>query len=190
MSHKLKLSHQYNLCTETFMNTEDRDQVLAKVRDKFFKIEVEILNGGKLPYKANLTDAGFDLYATEDVVIYPGQVQKHPLNIRLKLPQGTWGEITSKSGLGAKGLLVYAGVIDQEYRGIPHVVMSNIWVMQEIDPEGYPLMRVEPIVIPAGTKLAQLIMNPYSPEFYVEQVESVETNTSRGTGGFGSTGAS
>ena len=172
------------------MNNEDRQQVLAKIKEDYFKIEVEILNGGKLPFKANLTDAGFDLYATDDIRIIPGQVQKHPLNIKLKLPKGTWGEITSKSGLGARGLLVYAGVIDQEYRGIPHVVMSNIALIHDLDPEGYPLMNTVPLIIKKGEKLAQLIMNPYSPEFYIEQVESVDTNTSRGSGGFGSTGAS
>jgi dUTP pyrophosphatase len=170
------------------MDNENRDKVLAKVKENYFKIEVEILNGGKLPFKANPTDAGFDLYATEDVRIVPGQVQKHPLNIKLKLPKGTWGEITSKSGLGSKGLLVYAGVIDQEYRGIPHVVMSNIWVIQDIDADGYPLMRTDPIIVKKGEKLAQLIMSPYSPEYYIEQVETVDTNTSRGAGGFGSTG--
>ena len=119
------------------MNNDNRDQVLAKVKENYFKIEVEILNDGKLPSKKNKSDAGFDLYATSDITIYPGQVLKHPLNIKMKLPKGTWGEITSKSGLGAQGLLVYAGVIDEEYRGIPHVVMSNIWVMQEIDPDGW-----------------------------------------------------
>ena len=174
------------------MHIEEKDEatklMIAKVREAYFKIEVEILGEGKLPFKANPTDAGFDLYATEDVAIYPGQVQKHPLNIKLKLPQGTWGEIASKSGLGSKGLLVFAGVIDQEYRGVPHVVMSNIWVMQSIDSEGYPLMRVEPIIVKKGEKLAQLIMNPYSAEYYIEQVETVDTNTSRGGGGFGSTG--
>jgi len=170
------------------MNEQERNQVLAKVKENYFKIEVEVLAGGKLPFKVRPTDAGFDLYATSDVVIFPGQVQKHPLNIRLKLPKGTWGEITSKSGLGSQGLLVFAGVIDQEYRGIPHAIMSNIWVIDHVDQEGYPLMRTDPIVVKAGEKLTQLIMNPYSPEYYIEQVESVDTNTSRGTGGFGSTG--
>jgi dUTP pyrophosphatase len=165
-------------------------EAISKVRDQYFKIEVEILNGGKMPSKKNRTDAGFDLYATEDITIYPGQVLKHPLNIKMKLPKGTWGEITSKSGLGAQGLLVYAGVIDEEYRGIPHVVMSNIWVMSHIDEQGYPLMRVQPIIIKKGEKLAQLIMSPYSSEYFMEQVESVDTNTSRGDGGFGSTGKS
>ena len=172
------------------MDTPNRDKVLAQVKESYFKIEVEILNDGKMPGKKNSSDAGFDLYATSDITIYPGQVLKHPLNIKLKLPKGTWAEITSKSGLGAQGLLVYAGVIDEEYRGIPHVVMSNIWVMDSIGSDGYPLMRINPIVIKKGEKLAQLIMSPYSPEFYVEQVESVDANTSRGAGGFGSTGKS
>lgn len=170
------------------MNTDDRKVMLDKLRENYFKIEVEVLANGKLPAKKNSTDAGFDLFATSDITIYPGQVMKHPLNIKMKLPPGTWGEITSKSGLGAQGLLVYAGVIDEEYRGIPHVVMSNLWIIQEVDPEGYPLMRTNPIIIKKGEKLAQLIMNPYSPEFYVEQVDTVDTNTSRGDGGFGSTG--
>jgi len=171
------------------MNQNEAKEFLAKLKEEHFKIEVEVLEGGKLPCKANATDAGFDLYATDDITIYPGQVMKHPLNIRMKLPAGTWGNITSKSGLGAKGLLVYAGVIDEGYRGIPHVVMSNINIIQEIDPQGFPLMRTTPIVIKKGEKLAQLIMNPHSPEFYIEPVASVDTNTSRGTGGFGSSGA-
>lgn len=161
---------------------------LSKMRQDLFKIEVEVLDGGKLPSKKNKTDAGFDLYATDDVVIYPGQVMKHPLNIRMKLPSNTWGEITSKSGLGAKGLLVYAGVIDELYRGIPHVVMSNINIIQGIDQDGFPLMRTEPIVIKKGEKLAQFIMSPHSAEYFMEQVDEVDTDTDRGEGGFGSTG--
>jgi dUTP pyrophosphatase len=170
------------------MDQSEQREIIKKVRDQYFKIEVEVLQDGTLPAKKNKTDAGFDLYATSDIVIYPGQVVKHPLNIRLKLPKNTWGEITSKSGLGAQGLLVYAGVIDEEYRGIPHVVMSNIYLIEKLDGEGFPLMRTSPIVIKKGEKLAQLIMSPYSSEFFVEQIASVNTNTSRGEGGFGSTG--
>lgn len=175
------------------MNNDDRiakaREILTKMREDKFNIEVEVLNGGKLPDKKNPSDAGFDLYATSDITIYPGQVVKHPLNIRMKLPHGTWGEITTKSGLGSKGQLVYAGVIDQNYRGIPHVIMTNVWLIDCMDEQGIPLMRIEPLVIKAGQKVAQLIMNPHSPEFYVTQVDKVDTNTDRGEGGFGSTGA-
>lgn len=163
-------------------------KVAKDIHEQAYRIEVQVLGDGKLPAKANKTDAGWDLFATSDITIYPGQVQKHPLNIKMKLPQGTWGEITSKSGLGSKGLLVYAGVIDEEYRGIPHVVMSNINIIERVDEEGYPIMRTMPILIKKGDKLAQLIMNPYSPHFYIEQVEIVDTATARGEGGFGSTG--
>jgi dUTP pyrophosphatase len=171
------------------MDENQKKNLLDKVRNDYFKIEIEVLQDGKLPTKKNKSDAGFDLFATQDITIYPGQVLTYPLNIRLKLPKGTWGEITSKSGLGSQGLLVYAGVIDEEYRGIPHVVMSNIYLIEKLDAEGIPLMRTDPIVIKKHAKLAQLIMSPYSSEFFVEQVDSVDTNTARGEGGFGSTGA-
>lgn len=161
---------------------------LADLHDQCFKIKCEVLEGGKLPNKKNSTDAGFDLFAVDDVVIYPGQTKKVPLNIKFHLPHGTWASITGKSGLGAQGLLVHAGVIDQDYRGIPHVVMANVNVIHSLDEEGYPLMNTKPIVVKKGEKLAQLIMNPYSPAFFIEQVEKVDTATARGEGGFGSTG--
>ena len=145
-----------------------------------FKIEIEVLDGGKLPFKAHKTDAGFDLFATGDTSITNGRVTKHPLNIKMKLPEGTYAQITSKSGLGSRGLLVYAGIIDESYRGIPHVVCTKLTS---------PEPRIESIQIEKGQKLAQLIMHPYSPDYYMEQVESVSSDTERGNGGFGSSGA-
>jgi dUTP pyrophosphatase len=161
---------------------------IQKLYEDTFKVEVKVLDDGRLPVKANRNDTGFDVFATSDITIYPGQVMKHPLNIRCKFPIGAWAEIAGKSGLGAKGLLVYSGIVDSGYRGIPHVVMSNINLISHIDQEGYPVMRTEPIVIKKGDKVAQLIMNPYNENFYIEEVEEVDTNTSRAEGGFGSTG--
>lgn len=167
--------------------TEIYDAV-QKIRKETYEIQVEVLEDGKMPLKAHASDAGWDLYATSDITIYPGQVVKHPLNLRLSLPSGTWAEITSKSGLGAQGLLVYAGVIDQSYRGVPHVVFTNLWIIDQIDDQGFPLMRTNPIVIKKGEKLAQLLLNPYSDQFYMTRVDKVNTDTDRGAGGFGSSG--
>lgn len=161
---------------------------LKKIHDQAYKISVKLETDGKLPSKVRDSDAGFDLYATEDITLYPGQVLKHPLNIRLQLPINTWAEITTKSSLGSKGQLVFSGVIDQEYRGVVHVIMTNVNLIQGIDPEGFPLMRVDPIVVKKGEKIAQMIMHPFSSEFFIEEVKSLDLNTSRGEGGFGSTG--
>lgn len=170
------------------MTQEEAKTFAQKIHQETYEIKVEVLEGGKMPSKAHRTDAGWDLYATDDISIYPGQVMKHPLNIRLELPSNCWAEITSKSGLGAKGLMVYAGVIDQAYRGIPHVVFTNLWIIDQIDEQGFPLMRTIPIVIKKGDKLAQLIMSPYNESYYMTQVDKVETDSERGVGGFGSSG--
>jgi len=179
---------------------EHLKQEQLKMFNQIYKIECQVLEDGILPSKKNAKDAGFDLYATDDVIIYPGQVVKHPLNIRLKLPNDTWAEITTKSGLGAKGQLVYAGVIDEEYRGIPHVVMTNVKMFDNGFPseEDYEvpgkvnqhgmIRNLDPLIIKKGEKIAQMIMNSHSQYYFIEQVEEVDTNTARAEGGFGSTG--
>ena len=171
------------------MNLDEAQKALEDIHRTSFEICVEVLEGGKMPTKAHTTDAGWDLYATEDITIYPGQVMKHPLNIRLQLPSGTWAEITSKSSLGSKGLLVYAGVIDEAFRGIPHAVFTNLHIVDKVDEEGFPLMRTTPLVVKKGEKLAQLIMSPYNDLYYMRQVEKVDVDTDRGASGFGSSGS-
>lgn len=150
---------------------------LMDLREQLFKIEVEVLEGGKLPLKAHASDAGFDLYATEDFCVEPGEVIRHPLKIKLKLPDGSWARVEGKSGLGAKGLLVFAGVIDTGYRGEISAVVTNLNHKSGV-----------PIKIEAGDKVAQLTMNPYNKDYYMVQVANVPNDTDRGSGGFGSTG--
>lgn len=153
-----------------------------------YRIEVKVENDGKAPHKVRASDAGFDVFATEDITLYPGQSGKTPLNFRMKLPQNTYAEITTKSGLGSQGHSVRAGIIDSEYRGIVHVIHSNVNLIESIDENGYPLMRVTPIVIKKGEKLAQMIIHPFSNQYYIDIVEGIDTDTARGENGFGSTG--
>jgi dUTP pyrophosphatase len=155
-------------------NDEKIKEEHQKAFDKVYRIDVEVMDGGQLPCKAHKTDAGFDLFATDDLMIVHGQITKHPLNIKMKLPEGTYAQITSKSGLGSKGLLVYAGIIDESYRGIPHVVCTML-------AGGY-------LQIKKGQKIAQLIMHPYSSNYYMAEVDKVDEDTERGDGGFGSSG--
>lgn len=142
-------------------------------------VNCQVLPGGKLPAKKHGTDAGFDLFATEDVEITNQKVDKHPLNIRLALPPGTFMEICTKSGLGSKGQLVYAGIVDEEYRGIPHVITTNLKNVGGL---------VSAVNVKKGEKLAQGIIHPHGPRYVMRQVPFVSEETGRGTGGFGSTG--
>lgn len=142
------------------------------------QIKCQVLENGKLPAKAHITDAGYDLFATHDFDIWPGEVVKHPLNIKLELPDSSYAEITSKSGNGSKGLLVYAGIIDEGYRGVLHVIMTNL---------NYANANNK-LSISKGQKIAQLIMHPYSKYYSLVQVDEIDSNTDRGTGGFGSSG--
>jgi len=156
------------------MTTQEQ---LQQLHEESFAIKIEVLYDGRLPFKAHRTDAGFDVFATDDVIIHPGEIIKHSLNIKMQLPRGTYASIESKSGLGARGLLVYAGVIDQGYRGVPHVVATNL---NHKDPN--------PIVIKKHEKIAQFIVYPFNSEYYIKEVYKVDENTARSGGGFGSTG--
>lgn len=169
------------------MDSRLEDKLKKMNRDSYC-IEVKVEADGKLPNKVRRTDAGFDLFATEDIVLYPGQSGKTPLNVRLKLPMNTYAEITTKSGLGSRGHSVRAGIIDEEYRGIINVIHSNVALIAGVDNDGLPLMLTEPLVIKKGDKLAQLIIHPYSSHYFIEEVQELDMNTSRGEGGFGSTG--
>jgi dUTP pyrophosphatase len=148
-------------------------------------IKVQVLEGGKLPYKKNMSDAGFDVFATEDVILYPGAIYKLPLNIKMELPKGTYLEVKTKSGLGSKGMLVYAGVIDEGYRGVPHVICTNLMPPPLGDGDYIP----RTIQINKGEKLAQLVPFPFHTDYIISEVDEVSEDTARGTGGFGSTGS-
>jgi len=163
-------------------------QKIQSIHEQIFKIEVKVEEGGKLPTKAHNSDCGFDLFSTEDIVLYPGQSGKTPLNIRLKLPPNTYAEITTKSGLGSRGHSVRAGIIDEGYRGVIHVIHSNVALIAGVDSDGFPLMLTEPLKIAKGDKIAQLIIHAYNSQFYITQVEEIDVKTDRGEGGFGSSG--
>lgn len=161
------------------MLTEKEATRLHEIKKQMVKdtycIKCQVLDGGRVPEKANPNDAGFDVFATEDIVIRKGEMTKHPLNIKMEIPKGSYLHLHVKSGLGSKGMAITSCVVDEGYRGIPHVVATCL-----VD---------EPIIIKKGQKLAQLVPYPFSTNYYFEQVEAVDENTNRGAGGFGSTGA-
>jgi dUTP pyrophosphatase len=126
----------------------------------------------KLPSYGHPGDAGLDLHSCLDLTLAPGEVQAVPTGIQIAIPAGHVGLVWDKSGVSLKGVHRLAGVVDAGYRGEVKVVMVNL--------------GREPYEIKAGMKIAQMLIQP------VDAVGVTETDdlgdTSRGEGGFGSTG--
>jgi len=129
--------------------------------------------GLEAPSYAHPGDAGFDLRASEECLIPPGGRHLVPTGIRLAIPEGYAGLIWDRSGLAAKhGIHCLAGVVDSGYRGEVKVVLQNL--------------GSEPFKVDRGLRIAQMLIQPVVRASLV-RVESLE-NSSRGEGGFGSTG--
>lgn len=123
--------------------------------------------------KKNDYDAGLDICASEDVIIEPGTRDVVSTGIRVAIPSGYVGLLWSRSGLSANhGIEVGAGCIDSTYRGEVRVVLYNH--------SGVTFF------VNKGDRIAQLLTVPVMLSPYVK-VESLD-ETTRGEGGFGSTG--
>lgn len=135
------------------------------------KLKIKIEEGGFEPLRGHATDAGLDLRSPIDVWVHPGQHVKIDTKIRMAIPDGYVGLITSKSGLMLKGI-TSRGTIDSSYRGTIGAVLYNH------SQEGY--------AVHAGDKVCQIVIIPIVlPEIeYVDQLDETERNE----GGFGSTG--
>ena len=133
--------------------------------------------GAVLPTYGSAEAAGADLYACLDnpVTIQPGETAWIPTGIALEVPKGCAGLVFARSSLGAKRGLAPAnkvGVIDSDYRGEIRVVLLN---------HGKVAQTVE-----NGERVAQFLIMPVLTPAYEEAEEL--SDTSRGAGGFGSTG--
>ena len=121
--------------------------------------------------------AGADLYACleEPVTIEPGKTVFLPTGLSMALPKGYVGLVYARSGLACKQDLAPAnkvGVIDSDYRGEFMIALHN--------------HGTEPRVVEHGDRIAQLVVTPViQPDYY--EADALD-ETSRGTGGFGSTG--
>lgn len=126
----------------------------------------------KLPQRAHPTDSGADLFALERTVLPARAITKVHTGIAVELPENTSGIIWGKSSVESKGIKAMAGLVDAPYRGELIVCMYNL--------------NEQDFVFEAGQKVAQLVVLPtLYPAF--EEVSDL-TDTSRGEGGFGSTG--
>lgn len=130
-----------------------------------------------LPARAHPGDAGLDLCALEPAELRPGERASIGTGIAVEIPEGFAGLVLPRSGLAARhgiSLVNAPGLIDAGYRGEIRVLLLNTdrsrtWSLQ------------------AGDRVAQLVISPVA---LLDPEEVTELgSTSRGTGGFGSSGS-
>lgn len=129
-----------------------------------------------VPAPAHPGDAGVDLRAREGAALPPGGRALVPTGIAVAIPEGYVGLVAPRSGLAARdgvGVVNAPGIIDSGYRGEIKVVLINHGAHQ--------------VLIARGERIAQLLIVPCAPAVF-EPVEHLDA-TSRGEGGFGSTGS-
>jgi dUTP pyrophosphatase len=148
------------------------------------KIQVRMM---RLPHAADLPlptyqsehAAGLDLVAAvpadAPVIIAPGERATIPTGIAIALPPGSEGQIRPRSGLARRhGITVLnsPGTVDADYRGELHVILVNF---------GHDSFTIE-----RGTRIAQLVLAA-TLQAVICEVANLD-QTTRGAGGFGSTG--
>jgi dUTP pyrophosphatase len=119
-------------------------------------------------------DAGMDLIAVEEVTLDPQVPRMVPTGLTIELPPGYEAQVRPRSGLALKHAISMPntpGTIDPGYRGEIRVILINL--------------GREPYTVHAGDRIAQMIVARYEA---VEWVEEALADSTRGQGGFGSSG--
>lgn len=142
-------------------------------------MEIKIINKSQhpLPNYETLASAGMDLRAnlSEPITLKPLERAIVKTGLFIELPIGYEAQVRPRSGLAAKkGITVLnsPGTVDADYRGEIGVILVNL--------------SNEPFVVENGERIAQLIIAKHERAVWIEAEELTET--SRGAGGFGSTG--
>ena len=142
-------------------------------------MKIKIINKSThaLPHYETIASAGMDLRAniTKSIILKPLERTIVKTGLFIELPIGTEAQVRPRSGLAAKkGITVLnaPGTIDADYRGEIGVILVNL--------------SNEDFAIENGERIAQLVIAKHERADWEEVTELSET--SRGEGGFGSTG--
>ncbi len=154
-----------------------------------------------VPTYATPGSACVDLYATEDILIQPGECKAIPTGLAFEIPEGYQMKIHPRSGISLKTPLRIAnapGCVDSDFRGEVKVLLWNSVreskliltkclsiTNKEIDRQTFSTNTYS---ISKGDRIAQAEIVPVIRASFIESDTLGETE--RGTGGFGSTGVS
>ncbi|HBP2866500.1 TPA: dUTP pyrophosphatase [Staphylococcus aureus] len=163
-------------------------------------LQVKLLSeNARMPERNHKTDAGYDIFSAETVVLEPQEKAVIKTDVAVSIPEGYVGLLTSRSGVSSKThLVIETGKIDAGYHGNLGINIKNdaqvylttneqcFDIQGEIDLSD-AIRQYGTYQINEGDKLAQLVIVPiWTPE--LKQVEEFECVSERGAKGFGSSG--
>ena len=136
-------------------------------------VSFKLGEGAKKPFRKYPGDAGWDLYASRECTVQPGETADVHTDIYIDMPLRLYGGITGRSSsLRKHSLLVNEGIIDNGYTGELFVCVHNL--------------GEEPFHVKPGMRLAQILFHVIEDVRWSEVGEI--TDGDRGSNGFGSTG--
>ncbi|HEX8948591.1 MAG TPA: deoxyuridine 5'-triphosphate nucleotidohydrolase [Dissulfurispiraceae bacterium] len=154
-----------------------------------------IKDSAQIPSFAHKGDAGFDLAAAEDAVIYPFQKRLVSTGLKAEIPEGYELQVRPRSGLSLKTPLFIAnspGTIDSNYRGEIGIIVYHGPTLEYRGIRSFLLSFLKairtPLVIKTGDRIAQGVISKVPGLVFSDVAEDKLAPTTRGTGGFGSTG--
>ncbi len=136
------------------------------------QINYELDEGAYKPMRAHDSDAGFDLFAREDVALSPDKIFKVDTGVHVLIPEGYVGLILPRSSYNCAGVATPTGVIDAGYTG-----SISVFLVSKYD-----------LRIFKGNRIAQLVIVPL-PDVHLVEGDVTGVKSERGLGGFGSSGA-
>jgi dUTP pyrophosphatase len=200
------------LCTLAELNAKQlREDDSMKLNVKIKRLNEDAV----IPKYAREGDSGFDLIATQDVIIEPGETKLVPTGLAFELPPGYEMQIRPRSGVTLKTKLrVQLGTVDSGYRGEIGVIVDNIasttsvkcGYYQHLDGsttntsrriiddkfhgkyEEVDTVPFRTYLIRRGDRIAQAVIAPFETAHFVDSDKLEESM--RGGQGFGSSGVS
>lgn len=142
------------------------------------EISVVLEPGAKMPVKATVHSAGYDLYfwnpERKTMWLGPGESARFDTGVSIAIPVGYEGQIRSRSGMAfVNRIEAFHGTIDSDFRGTINVLLTN----HSSEAYGFKV----------GERIAQLVINQI-PAVRFREVDALPRTLSARIGGFGSTG--
>lgn len=168
-------------------------------------LQIKLLSdNATMPERHHDTDAGYDIYAAETIILEPQQKALVATDLAVNISKGYVGLLTSRSGVSSKThLVVETGKIDAGFQGHMKINIKNDFIPIKkrkkteayfnvegkgvLDLKSDKKYKLRTYQINKGDRLAQLVIVPiWRPE--LETVKEFSNESARGNKGFGSTG--